>query len=125
MASYGASQRRSRAGLQMMRYRRQGGYPIVTRPIGDDLAIYANPMVSYGSPQYSDKGWAFLVPLFSAGASAVSNHLLAQDAQAANAQAQANAQQIAAAEAANKPFLYMAGAFVLGAGILAVVAIVR
>ena len=122
--AYGSSRRRARAGLQTMRYRQQGGYPISTKPIGDQLAIYANPMTSYGSTQYSDKGWAFLVPLFGAGATAVSNHLLAQDAQAANAQAQANAQQIEAAEAANRPFLYLAGAFVIGASILAVVKIV-
>lgn len=123
--AYGSSRRRARAGLQAMRYRQQGGYPIATRPIGDNLAIYANPTTSYGSPQYSDKGLAFLMPLFAAGAGAISNHLLAQDAQAANAQAQANAQQIAAAEASNKPFLYMAGAFVLGVSMLAVVTIVR
>jgi len=117
--TYGASQRRSRAGLISLASR-GGTYPIRAYPIQGSAAVYANP--AYGSVE-SETEYGWLLPLLTTAAGALSNHFLASDAQAANAQAQANAQQIAALEAANKPYLYLGAAFVLGAMVLGIAAV--
>ena len=121
MADYGSSRRRARAGLVSMGYRQQGGYPIMAYPIQGSSAVYANP--SYGSADYQDKG--FVLPLLSALTTGVSQHFLEQDKITANATAQKAALEIEAIEAANRPYMILAGTILGSVLILGFVAAIN
>ena len=145
--AYGSNQRRSRAALQSLRYLSRT-YPIEAFPINATPAdVYSGygevyPMkknsrpksrARYGSSE-EDKGVVDPLTMFlvSTGAGLLgklggvfSNHVLAEDAAAANAAIANNQLQLEAAKEANKPYLYMAGAFVIGAVALGTAAIFR
>jgi len=137
--AYGVSQRRDRAALQSLRYLNRS-YPITVYPEQGGQDVYGN---FRGNPSYAGirlkknkkrarygrpKDFGFLPILsaaFTAIGSTVSNHLLAQDAQAANAAIAQNQQQIELVKQQNRPYLYMAGAFVIGAVALGTAALFK
>ena len=137
--AYGVSQRRDRAALQSLRYMNRS-YPIMVYPSRGEQDVYGD---FRGNPSYAGirlkknkkrarygnaKNYGFL-PILTAVlgtvGSNISNHLLAQDAQAANAAIAQNQQQIELAKQQNRPYLYMAGAFVIGAVALGTAALFR
>lgn len=129
-----SNQRRDRTTLQMFRYAKNE-YPIVMYPPNREQDAYAG---SYGrlpqrrrrNAKYGNKkgeyGWLqAIIGIGTAIGGAYSNHLLAKDAQDANLAIAQGQQQVEAAKEANKPYLYMAGAFVLGSVALGVAMMFR
>jgi hypothetical protein len=138
--AYGSNQRRDRAALQSLRYTNRS-YPIMIYPSSKPQDVYGNSgnISNFGGSLFAKQkpkrskygkdtnyGWIPLVTsIIGAIGGQVSNHVLQADANAANAAIAANQQVLDLEKEKNRPYLYMAGAFVIGAMALGTAAIFR